>query len=87
MWELASIVVLFLLTTGGVVALGRRTTARWERERARQAARARRRRAEVFRQRGSRLPSVRAHLPQRRPPTARRQRAGSAQDEHAGPAG
>jgi hypothetical protein len=82
MWELASIAVLFVLVTGGVVALARRTTARWERERARQAARARRARAEVLRQGGSRVRSPRAHLPQRGPRTALRGRARPARDEH-----
>jgi Flp pilus assembly protein TadB len=88
MAELAAVLGLFLLVTGVVVALGRRTTARWERERARQAARVRRRRARVLRQGGSRVRSLRTHLPQRTPRPQRGprlRRARSAADGHGGP--
>jgi hypothetical protein len=59
MWEVGTIVVLFLGVSAGVTALARRTTARWERERA--AARASRQRTG-----GRPLPAVRPGEPARR---------------------
>jgi hypothetical protein len=70
MWELTSIVVLFLLVSAGVAALARGTTARWERERRDERAR-RRAAAAAERAHGGR----RGHmLPTAHWPTARRMR-------------